>query len=373
MKEVNVFTNGDSRRLSTWSNVPYFFTETLLSKGLKVNRVDLSPSRPLQELFNRNFRQSINKNSTFEYFRSPTHFADVRRRIKVAVDQFPRSEANIFLTFSFSSAGLSDKPSIQFCDWTYDHFLKYRVGRIPDALEEECIKREDSQIEGSDLVISLFPSVMEYMKERYKNENICYLGNVINSVYDVSEDQALEHKEKSNNILFVGSRKYYQGAYALLHAFHRAKQQLPNMKLHIIGMNATDFQSLPKDTHCYGYLDKGSVAGRELYYKLLRDAKLFVNTTPKWGAFSASIEAMYHYIPVIVSPYSDFVKTFGTSINFGDYCKENTPGSIKESILRLFNDSEYNSLCINAHNAVKEYTWSNYIDKLIQKVEIDLG
>ncbi len=373
MKEVNVFTNGDSRRLSTWSNVPYFFTETLLSKGVKVNRVDLSPSLPLQDLFYRDFHQPVSQDSTFDYFRSNTHFEDVRHRIKVAVDRFPHSEANIFLTFSFSSVGLSDKPSVQFCDWTYDHFFKYKLGRKPDALEEECIKREDSQIEGSDLVISLFPSVTEHMKKRYKNENICYLGNVINSVYDVSEDQALENKEQSIHILFVGSRKYYQGAHALLHGFHLAKQRLPNLRLHIIGMNATDFKGLPKDTYCYGYLDKGNASQREIYYKLLRHAKLFVNTTPRWGAFSASIEAMYHYIPVIVSPYSDFVKTFGTRIDFGDYCKENTPESIEESILKLFTDNEYRSLCINAHNAVKEYTWSNYMDKVIQKVEPLLG
>ena len=373
MKEVNVFTNGDSSRLSTWSNVPYFFTQSLLSNGIKVNRIDLSPSRQLQELFYRDFSQSIDKYSTFDYFRSQTHFDDVRRRIKAAVDQFPHSEANIFLTFSFSSAGLSGKPSIQFCDWTYDHYLKYMVGRKPDALEQGCIKREDSQIEGSDLVVSLFPSVTDYMKKRYKNENICYLGNVINSVCDVPGDQDLERKEKSNNILFVGSRKYHQGVLALLHAFHSVKQQLPELKLHIVGMSATDFGGLPKGTYCYGYLDKGNKADRELYYRLLREAKLFVNTTPKWGAFSATIEAMYHYVPVIVSPYSDFVKTFGKSINFGDYCKENTPGNIEESILRLFNDSDYNSMCSNAHNAVREYTWSNYIDKFIQKVETCFG
>jgi hypothetical protein len=97
-----------------------------------------------------------------------THFTNVRYRIKKAINQYPNSDANIFLTFSFSSAGLTMKPSIQFCDWTYDHYFKFLLDRKPGFLEKQCIKREDSQIEGSDLVFPLFPSVAEYMKTLQK-------------------------------------------------------------------------------------------------------------------------------------------------------------------------------------------------------------
>jgi hypothetical protein len=46
IKEITVFTIGDSKKMSTWSNVPFFFTETLISKGVKVNRVDIGQSFP---------------------------------------------------------------------------------------------------------------------------------------------------------------------------------------------------------------------------------------------------------------------------------------------------------------------------------------
>ncbi|MFC1760264.1 glycosyltransferase, partial [Candidatus Neomarinimicrobiota bacterium] len=327
MKEVTVFSNGDSSKISTWSNIPYFFTETLLSKGIKVNRVDLSPAYFIKVIFHVTLYRVlriINKNSTYNYFRSFIHFTNVKYRIKKAIKQYPNSDANIFLTFSFSSVGLTKKPSIQFCDWTYDYYFKYFLDRKPDFFEKRCIKRENSQIEGSVLVFPLFPSVAEYMKKRYKNANIHYLGNVINSLYVVSEIDILKHKENSNNILFVGSKKYIEGAKSLINAFEKLKQKLSQLTLHIIGMDAGDFESLPKDVYCYGYLDKGKNDDRELYYKLFREAKLFVNTTPKWGAFSASIEAMYFYIPVIISPYNDFVETFGNDIDFGYYCEQNS-------------------------------------------------
>jgi hypothetical protein len=190
MKEVTVFTNGDSKKISTWSNVPYFFTETLISKGIKVNRIDISPHCFLKKVYNiilRGLLKVINRNSTYEYSRSFIHYFDVRRRIKKALTQCKNSDANIFLTFSFSSAGLTNKPIVLFCDWTYDHYFKYFLNRKPDLLELSSIKREDKQIESSDLIFVLFPCVAEYMKSYYKNKNIFYLGNVINSLLPASK------------------------------------------------------------------------------------------------------------------------------------------------------------------------------------------
>jgi hypothetical protein len=206
-KEVTVYTNGDSSKLSTWSNVPFLFTETLMQKGINVNRVDLSPSPVLNKFWNKTFGRVLRrvyKNTDYDYFRSLVHFLDVRRRIKRAINQYANSEANIFLTFSFSSVGLAQKPSIQFCDWTYDYYFKRFISRKPDMLEKWCINREDSQIEGTDLVLPLYPVVAEYMKSRYKNKNIIYLGNVINShVCDITESQAWNPSHTQTNCFLL--------------------------------------------------------------------------------------------------------------------------------------------------------------------------
>ena len=372
VKEVTVFSNGDSSKMRTWSNIPYFFTETMLSKGIKVNRVDLSPLLLIKIMFNMTVYavlRILNMNSTYNYFRSFIHFTNVRYRIKKAIKQYPDSDANIFLTFSFSSTGLTLKPSIQFCDWTYDHYFKYILDRKPGFWEKQCIKREDSQIEGSDLVFPMFPSVAQYMKKRYKNTNIHYLGCVINSLYDVSETDMIKHRKNSNNILFVGSKKYIEGAQSLINAFEKLKQKLPQLILHIIGMNFGDFDNLPKDVYCHGYLDKGKDADRELYYKLFREAKIFVNTTPKLGAIMATIEAMYFYVPVITSPHEHFTGIFGNNINFGYYCEQNSPILIEGSILKILNNISYESLCLNAHKSVEEFTWNAYMDKLLIQIE----
>ena len=372
IKEVTVFTNGNSRTLSTWSNVPFFLTETLISKGIKVNRVDLTPSLLLDRLYGLTWERTIrviSRDTTYTYFRSLIHFLDARLRIKEALNKFDNSEMNIFLTFSFSSVGMTKRPTVLICDWPYEHYINYRQNRKPDLVEKRSIKRENNQIEGADLIFPLFPDVTKYMKTRYKNKNIFYLGNVINSLYGPNDSEILEKKSNSNSLLFIGGRKYIQGAQCLVDAFHVLKKDYPHLSLNIIGMNDSDVFGVPKDgINCYGYLDKGKDVDRQLYYSLLQDAKIFVNTTPKWGAFSATLEAMYFYIPVIVTPFKEFGETFGMKIGFGCYC-ENNSADLCAKIKKILDYPSYGTLCINAHESVKDFTWSAYIDKMLTKVK----
>lgn len=219
------------------------------------------------------------------------------------------------------------------------------------------------------MVFSLFPNVTRYMKDRYGNDRVFYLGNVVNSVYEVATDKNYQPKDKSNKLLFIGSKKYIEGLNVLIEAFRNLKRQYPQLTLHVVGIDKNDLENLSEDIFCYGYLDKEVDSERNLYYQLIQDATVFINTTPKWGAFSASIEAMYFYTPIIITPYEAFVETFGENIKFGYYCKENSPTWIENKIINILNNPSYSELCVQAHLAVKEFTWDVYVDKFIAKIE----
>lgn len=148
--------------------------------------------------------------------------------------------------------------------------------------------------------------------------------------------------------------------------FELSKKDFPELQLHIIGMSKTEFTSLPNDVYCYGYLDKGNENDRKIYYSLLEKAKVFINTTSKWGAFSATIESMYLYTPIIVTPYTEFVETFGEKINFGYYCNDNTISELYDNIKNFFISNDYREMCINANYSVKDFTWDNYTERMIE-------
>lgn len=367
IREVTVYTNGDSSKISTWSNVPFLLTETLQSQGLKVNRVNLYPRRIPEKVYNLFVDRIVRRfypMTSYSYFRSLLHYYDVKLRVWQAVRKFKGSDAELFLTYSFSALGISSKPSVLFCDRTYEIYIQQFLKRAPDSLERKSIEREEAMVRNADTVISLYPAVAEILRERFPKTNVAYLGNVINCVIDPPSQEIITQKRVSRNILFIGGPHYIQGAECLIEAFSLLKIKMPEIQLDIVAMDSSMFKSLPSGVTCHGYLDKSDFDGRQKYYSLLKDAKLLVNTTPMWSGFSSMIEAMYFYTPVITSLYDEFSETFGLNLKFGEYC-ENKPAILEEKIEKVFTTDEYEMMCLNAHDAVKDFTWSDYVRKIV--------
>jgi glycosyltransferase involved in cell wall biosynthesis len=74
-----------------------------------------------------------------------------------------------------------------------------------------------------------------------------------------------------------------KGAEYLIQAYTTLKKKYPELLVNIVGMQEKDFVKLPDGVNCYGYLDKAQKKDRDLYYSLLENSKVFVNTTPKWA------------------------------------------------------------------------------------------
>lgn len=371
IQKLNVFTNGDAHQLSTWSNVPYLFTETLKQKGIKINYINTQPNKFIKSIYRFSIWQilkRIPKYDAYDYYRTSINRFFVNQKIKNAIKKYPNADANLFLNFSFSAKEFSDKPSILFGDWTYDLYFKNIKQREPSGLEQSFILQENKCIENADAVFVLFPKVFKYMKNKYQNKHIYYIGNVVNAVQNLKdEEEILQQKQYSNTILFIGSTKYLEGANALIVAVQQLQNEYQQLQVHIIGIEKSSFSQLPDFVKCYGYLDKAKQEDRNLYYSLLENAKMIVNTTPKWSGFSAVAEAMYFYNPVITTPYQDFTETFGISINFGVLNQDKT--TLANEIKSILENNNYNQLCINAHLAVRDFTWNNYIDKFLEQLK----
>lgn len=374
IKEINVFTFGDSSLTRTWSNVPYLLTKTLEKKGFKVNRINIIPNRYLQFLYNRflyKLTRYIKKDNVYLYERTYINYLLTFLRIKRYNHKYPEADINIFTNFSFYNK-YSTKPNVLFCDWDLDIGINDRLGRKPYYFEQQAIERQRTVIEHADLVISLFPKSAEKMKKTYQNPNIFHLRqNVINSLYEKELDErtVLNIKEKSFDLLFIGSINYIAGAKLLIAAYAKIKADFPDLKVKIVGIKAEEFgEILPEGVETFGYLDKNVEEDRKLYYDLIINAKVFVNPTPVWGGYSSTIEAMYFYTPIIISPYEEFTAEFGDKIEFGRYCRQFSVDELTQHILNLFNSDVYPRASMLAHQAVKEYTWERYVDIMMEKI-----
>lgn len=85
LKEVTVFSIGDSSKISTWSNIPFFLTEMLIAKGIKVNRINIEPAYPFYYKLFHYIAKVCNRATTYDFFRSQAYFLLACKLIKKAI------------------------------------------------------------------------------------------------------------------------------------------------------------------------------------------------------------------------------------------------------------------------------------------------
>jgi len=366
-----VFTIGDAKKISTWSNVPYFFTKSLEEKNIRIHRVDIEENALLNVLYKYSvyiFLKLLAKNSAHTYFSSGLNYFLTNFKIRRAIKRNSRSDLLIFLTYSFSTSKRDSKKIILFSDWSYLYKISTFENREPYWFERNALQREKKHINRADFVLSLFPGSKDFNLEKYNNPNCYYLGNVINSETLIHKNKLAELKLKSKKLLFIGNKKYLRGALDLIQSFKEIQARgNAEAELHIIGLNPEDTGITLNKLFYYGYLDKGYADEHTKYYSLISEARYIVNTTPGWGAFSAMTEAMYYYTPVITTAYSEFVNTYGSEIQFGAYVADNSPDALIHTLETLLDTrpDAYLAMMEQAHEKVKDFTWSNYTEKLL--------
>lgn len=375
---ITVFTEGDSLDAAVWSNVPYFLTNTLESKSHTVHRVDVNGNPFFRSMYDKGIcrflRHSFMPHTTFTYQRSYAFHQAYNRIMKHVTDIYPDTDLYLSTSFSYAPVRYTDKPCALFCDWTYQYYFEHFLKRRPDWLEQREVKRQNQLLETVDYIFVLFPDVAKRMQETYENKHIYYLGNVINSdPVTAMPSPILQQKLQHQSILFIGLPKYMEGVKSLIKAVTglHEQQAYADITLDIIGMDQSCFDDLPVYIRCHGYLSKSDAAQKKQYYDLVDNATVYVNTTPLWAGFSSALEALYHHLPVITTPYESFCDTFGKDIDFGFYCNSNEPDAIASCISSILNMAplEYEHLCQHAHNAALPFSWDIYVDKMLHIIK----
>lgn len=368
------FSNGDSNDPSVWSNVPYCFGKALEDNNFSLHRVNLNPPLWLNHLWNQTFFRLLRHfRPGHLYSFDRTYIAALFRRFYIwkATKIYPGADMSIFTGFDDVNY-FSKKPSVLLCDWTLEFFIKSRLKREPYLLERCFIERQNKVLRHADLVVSLFPGCSKIIEQQVPGVKVNYLGgNVLNIIdkEELREAEILECKQKSNLLLFIGNIRYKSGAKKLIDAHRLLRRSYPDLQLAIIGMTEEELGiESDNNVRCYGYLHKNIERENQVYYKLLRNAKIIVNTNDEWAGFSSMIEAMYYYTPVIVTPYSEFVETFGEEISFGHYDANGTIESLSKIIVMYLQDQQYLKKCVASHNSTKEFTWDNYVNQLQRQI-----
>lgn len=369
LNEVIFFSYGDSTNASTWSNVPYLFTKNLELRGTLVRRINLQRLLTIRKILDHSLLKIIKlifpKLSGFSFGRSKFWYLLEERIIRKSVNRYPNANLCIFMCYDHYNH-FNDVPSLCFSDWTYRILIEEKLKREPYFFEQRIYKNQEDVINNAHFVVCLFSNYAELMKLHYPKANVNFLGgNVINSFFEgiLLRDDVIKKKQR-NQILFIGKKYYKEGLMLLVSSLDCIKKVIPNIELHVIGMTQEQMGVKSECISYHGYLRKDNDIEREEYYNLLQSAGIVVNITPNWGGYSSVIEAMYFYTPILVTPFSSFVNEFGKDIQFGQYADNTVPDYISSKIVEILQSPRYECMCDTAHNMVKNYTWSSYLDRM---------
>ena len=335
-KKIFLCTTVTSKDYKSWSNIPYLLHTNLQRRGFIVENFVFRELFPVRFLFNIPIRILIKFfkiKTTYYFVRTPIHFFTT-----YIISQYIRLVSNsedIMLVQGFSYP-LPNKKNKMFIigDWPSAYLFEKFLKRTPSRLELRSIERENKVIESANAVVTLFPDVHKYMLERYKNKNIYYFGNVVNIDEEVKiSDDILSKKKNSKKLLFIGKPFYIDGAKELISAVANLRSKGFEIEVDIVGIDSTLIDQKYSWLSLHGYLDKGIPSEKQKYYSLLENAKLFVNTTPNWNAFQATLEALHFYAPIVVRSNESLMQSFPELARIS-YLVGEGQGSLEDEIIK---------------------------------------
>jgi glycosyltransferase involved in cell wall biosynthesis len=361
-------TTAPSKNYKSWSNIPYLLHKNLEKRGYIVKNYVMREVEPLKLLFNlpvRVLNKFFKLGSTYFYVRTPLHFFVTSLYSRYIGLMSAKQDVMLVQGFSYPIHNSKNRQII-LGDWPSEYLFEIFLKRQPSRLERKSINRENEVIEAADAVVTLFPNVREYMLRKYKNRNIYYFGNVVNVDDDVMIPTDIrERKSNSKNFLFVGQPFYLTGALELIAAARNLRQQGIDCEVDIIGIDPNLLGVEYAWLKVHGYLDKEKPRDKARYYDLLSNARLFVNTTPRWSGFQALLEAMYFQNPIVVRP-NESLRSYFSNLTAVAYILEEDGPSL-ESILveSLVDTARYQQMSDAARKSVESSTWKSFTNKLI--------
>lgn len=373
---ILAFSFGDPNLPKTWSGVPYYSIKAMENKGHEVFGYDIRPdnrfSKFLIRITNKFFRFVLGRQTLFTVEMLPIMKKYYIRKVKSIYSKHKNIDLIVYYSYSIPSCEGIDIPCVLFCDFTGEYAIHYIQKRKIKWYEKKIISSQDQLMKAADRIVSLFPNAADHYSQYYNRNDIRRIpGHIINSdIYDLNSDSIIKQKIKSNNLLFIGRKNYRNGALCLINAVKKYNCINTNNKLNltIIGMGKNELNIDNENIELLGYLDKGDVEQRKIYYNRISNAKIIINTTKNWGGISSVVESMYFYTPVITTAYQEFVEIFGNSIDFGMYSKaedEDELYSLIESFINL-DKTSYTNMCNAAHNRVNDYSWPSIIETIIK-------
>jgi len=189
--------------------------------------------------------------------------------------------------------------------------------------------------------------------------------------------EVLNLDQKSFILLYIGRLEWRKGIGTLLSAGHLLKNEIPNLKILIVGGKIFGKQKNLDDYKEYKRLLKkakqeeveditkfvGNISNRKLHFFCsASDIMVIPSYYEPFGL--VALEGMASKIPIVASRVGGLMNIIEDAKD-GFLFKPRNPLSLKEKILLIYNSQELRQKLIqNAYEKVKNYSWKSMVKKI---------
>lgn len=366
-RDVDVFTRWDS---GYKKQIAYIgkHCRVIRLKGGKAEYVpknDLLPLLP--EIFN-NFLVFIDFKNPYDIFHG--HYWDGGWMAKEASIKFQKPFVQNFHSLGKIRMDIKNK---------------YKKNGKEDEYFKKRFKIESEIIEKSSLIISLSETEKKNLNQFYNCplEKVAVISGGVNlKHWPLVEKQKAREKlclsSKDFIILYVGRLEWRKGIGTLISACEMLKNEIPNLKLMIVGgkifgknINNADYKEYKrieekaKESKIKDIISfRGNVDHRQLpiFY---RNADMLIVPSYYEPFGLVALEGMANKIPVIASKVGGLM-TIIQDKKTGLLFKPRNPLDLKEKILLLYKSKDFaKTITENAYNDIsKNYSWHQIVEKI---------
>ena len=309
--ELNLFTVGDARQVATWSGFPNGVLQGLEGAGVTVNVVNIAPPARLVQAYGflRGYcRRFLGVELEPQFLLSLPNRVRTRGLVWLACRRHTRADFNVFLSFEFSSRGVSQIPFVLYSDTTFGEHLEKGASRPLHLHERRRLRIQQANLRNAALVICTNLHAIEYVHRTTGGINV-----VRDPLYGInltgcpSDWQwSLESKRSSLDVLFIASHFKHRGGDTLIEAVRKVNLgRKEPITLHVVGFDAPPDGAPAEYVVWHGRLRKDIPHEAQNYWNLWRAARMLVmplTTGPLPGVIA---EAQHLYTPVIAGDVWD--------------------------------------------------------------------
>ena len=372
--ELNLFTVGDARQVTTWSGLPNGLLRGLEAAGVTVNTVNIAPAAGLVKAYgflNAYVRRFLHTQLEPQFLLSLPNRARTQGLVWLACRRHAGAGLNVFLSFEFSSRRTSRNPFALYCDTTFGEHLLKGPRRPLRSFERRRLRTQQANIRDAAVVICTNRHSIDYVRRTTGGDNVVgdplYGINLTGCPVDL---QCLpEAKRSSLDVLFVASDFKSRGGDILIEAVRNVNlgRRQP-ITLHVVGYDAPPDGTPTEHVIWHGHLRKDVPDEARRYWNLWSAARMLVmplRTGPLPGVIA---EAQHLYTPVVAADVWDMSQLIehgetGILVNGAG-----SDGYISAIQSLLDDDVLWMKLALQGRTRAQEYDWSNVGDRFAREL-----